>query len=254
LAHSYFNKYLGEIRVNVSDRLVGPTFSYELDQNDVFTDLVVVGIQPPVRLRIKLDREVKRRLPVRLTTSGLLPVNLDYLVRPAITPDSVLVTGPERFFPPSGAVLTEPLAEDRLQESGATILALVLPHPDLQLGGREVTASFRLAQIIERTMPNVPVIPLVDAGSPEVAVSPPVTDVMVRGVADSVLALQGDRIVVTVPVGQLRTGVHKVAGQAGLPPWLTLIALDPAEFQIVVGRLDPVKADSLRHRSDSPRE
>jgi hypothetical protein len=197
---------------------------------------------------------VRRLLPIRLTTSGILPGNLDYLVRPAIRPDSVLVTGPERFFPPSGAVLTEPLAEDRLQESGETGLALVSPHPDLQLGSREVRARFQLAQIIERTVPNVAVIPLVDAGWPEVSVSPPVTDVTVRGVADSVLALQGDRIVVTVPVGQLMTRSQMVPGQASLPSWLTLIALDPADFQIVVGGADPVKADSLRHEADAPRE
>ena len=103
-------------------------------------------------------------------------------------------------------------------------------------------------------MANIPVIPLVDAGQPEVGVSPPVVDVMVRGVADSVRALQGDRVLVTVPVGHLGHGVHMVAGQVDAPPWLTVIGLDPAEFQVVVGQVEPIKADSLRTDRADPRE
>jgi hypothetical protein len=73
-------------------------------------------------------------------------------------------------------------------------------------------------------------------------------------VADSVRALRGDRIMVTVPVGNLPRGVHVVAGQADLPPWLTLIGLDPAEFRVVVGDFEPIKADSLRNGTENPFE
>ncbi len=76
----------------------------------------------------------------------------------------------------------------------------------------------------------------------------------VRGVADSVQALQGDRVVVTVPVGHLGPGVHMVAGQVDAPPWLTVIGLDPAEFQVVVGHVEPIKGDSLRTDPADPRE
>ncbi len=255
LTHNYFNRYIGEVRVNVADRVAGPTFSYELDQNDVSTDqVVVVGIQPPVRLRLKLDRELKRRLPVRLKLTGELSADLDYLTAPAVEPDSVMVTGPERFFPAEGVVITEPVDLSRVQNSGKVAASLVVPHEHLKMASKDVYVGFRVARIEERTLANIPVIPLVDAGQPEVGVSPPVVDVMVRGVADSVRALKGARIMVTVPVGHLVRGVHMVAGQVSAPPWIDVIGLDPATFQVVVGDLDPFEADSLRNAAENPRE
>jgi len=255
LTHNYFNRYIGEVRANVSDRAAGPHFSYELGSNDVVTDLVVIGIQPPVRrVRIKLDQKVQRKLPVRLSTSGNLPSDVAYLTTPIVVPDSVMVTGPERFFPASGAVLTEVVALDKLQASDDVTATLIAPHQHLTMASKNVRALFRVARVQERTMANIPVIPLVDAGQPEVGVSPPVVDVMVRGVADSVRALQGDRVLVTVPVGHLGQGVHIVAGQVDAPPWLTVIGLDPAKFQVVVGHVEPIKADSLRTDPADPRD
>ena len=254
LMHNYFNTYIGEVRVNVSDRTVGPSFSYEVDQNDVYTDLIVVGVQPPVRLRLKLDRELKRLLPVRLVTNGTLPGDVDFLTEPTVTPDSVMVTGPERFFPASGVVMTTPVELGRQQNSGESTVALMAPSEYLKLAARDVRVRFQIARIEQRTVANVPVIPLVDAGQPEVGVSPPVVDVMVRGVTDSLQYLSSDRILVTVPVGNLERGVHMVAGQVSLPPWLTLIGLDPPEFQVVIGTVEPVKADSLRAAPEAQRE
>ncbi|MDX2475339.1 MAG: hypothetical protein QNL91_16715 [Candidatus Krumholzibacteria bacterium] len=254
LTHNYFNRYIGEVRVTVSDRPAGPTFSYELDQNDVFSDLVVIGIQPPVRLRLKLDSEVQRMLPVHIRTSGALASNVGFLAPATVAPDSVMVTGPERFFPPSGMVNTKAVDLNRMNDSGQETVSLILPHEHLKMASKDVQVSFQVAAMEERTLANIPVIPLVDVGQPEVGVSPPVVDVMVRGVADSVRALRGDRIMVTVPVGNLPRGVHIVAGQADLPPWLTLIGLDPAEFRVVVGDFEPIKADSLRNGTENPFE
>lgn len=254
LLHNFFNRYLGEVRVNLSDRVAGPTFSYELDHNDVFTDLAVIGVQPPVRLRIKLDREVARTLPVRLATSGALPTGRAFIAPPRVVPDSVVVTGPERFFPAGGMVNTAPVELGRVGESAELTVALKEPHEHLKMASRNVRVLLPVAPVIERTLANVPVIPLVDAGQPEVGVSPPVVDVMVRGVADSVQALRSDRILITVPVGGLDLGVHLVAGQASLPPWLTLIGIVPPQLQVVVGDLQPVRPDSLRPAPEIPHE
>jgi len=254
LTHNYFNRYIGEVRITVSDRPAGPSFSYEVDRNDVITDMEVVGVQPPVRLRIKLDNEVQRMLPVRVRTSGSLPRDVGLLAPMTVVPDSVMVTGPERFFPQSGVVSTDAVDLGRRRESGQESASLVLPQEHLKMASRNVQVGFQVAALEDRTLANVPVIPLVDAGQPEVGVSPPVVDVMVRGAAASVRSLRADGVSVPVPVGGLARGVHVVAGQADLPPWLTLIGLDPVEFQVVVGDLEPVKADSLRNRTENPVE
>jgi hypothetical protein len=243
LAHKYLNRYLGEVRVNLADRTPGPAFSYEVNPGDVFTDLTVMSVFPRVRLRLQVDRMAQRYLPVSLQTDGSLPTGLDYLEPPSVSPDSILVRGASRFLLEGLEVPTLRVNLDRLKESSVFPLSLASPGPFLHLGMDEVSASFKIAALEDRTLANIPVIPLVDAGQPEVGVSPPVVDVMVRGVADSVQSLDRSRFLVTVPVGSLPEGVYLLSGQIEHPPWLTLIGMNPSEFQVIVG--NPVTLPAL---------
>ncbi len=95
------------------------------------------------------------------------------------------------------------------------------PRGQVVLGTREIEIVIAVAPLMERTLANVPVVPLVDAGQLDVSVSPPIADVMVRGVADSMHVLTTDHVSVTVAVGNRGTGVYELPGQAELPPWLT---------------------------------
>jgi len=99
LSHDYFNRFIGEVRIDLTGHVAGPEFSYEVGTNDVFTDLVVVGIQPPVRMRLKVDDLWTRKLPVKVSLGGELPAQVAFLAPPVARPDSVWVTGPARFFP-----------------------------------------------------------------------------------------------------------------------------------------------------------
>ncbi len=132
---------------------------------------------------------------------------------------------------------------------------LVAPGEFLELGLPEVEVGFLVGQLEDRTLANIPVIPLVDAGRPDVGISPPVADVMVRGVADSVRALTRDRIAVVVPVDNLAEGVFVLAGQVVHPDWLTLIRLEPEQFQVIVGN-PPNRANGAASDNDGegPRE
>ena len=252
LAHKYFNRYLGEVRVSLTDQQPGPAFSYEVDRGDVFTDMTVVSIFPPVRLRLHIDEVVSRVMPVRLETDGSLPTGKAFLVAPVVNPDSVVVTGASRFFLTDGVVPTQRVNLDRMKESQDFPLGLVSPQEFLHLERSEVSASFKVASIEDRTLANIPVIALVDAGQPEVGVSPPVVDVMVRGVADSVRALNRNRFLVTVPVGQLPDGIYILNGQVEHPPWLTIIGLNPPEFQVIVGNPPAIPDSSVQGGVSEP--
>lgn len=238
LAHNYFHRYLGEVRVNVADRTPGPSFSYELASADVFTDLVVVGITR--RLRLHIDHLVSRRFPVELVTEGSLKADLAFLENPQVRPDSVRVTGPERFFPDEPIVRTVPVDLGRVTVSATVTVDLVQPHELLELAVKTGEVSIRVAVLEDRTLANIPVIPLIDAGLPEVGVSPPVADVVVRGVADSVRVLTKSRFLVTVPVGSRPDGVYLLPGRVDHPDWLTYLRLEPSEFQVIVGDSDAV--------------
>lgn len=254
LANKYFNRYLGEVRIDLANQPVGPAFSYEVGRGHVFTDLTVVNIFPPVRLRLQVDRVASRNMAVRLETDGALPEGKAFLVPPVVKPDSVLVTGPSRFFQPEMVVPTLRVNLERLKDSQDFPLGLTPPHEFLHLERNEVSASFRIAPLLDRTLANIPVIALVDLGRPEVGISPPVVDVMVRGVADSVRALDRGRLLVTVPVGDLAEGIYVLPGQVEPPSWLKVIALKPKEFQVIVGH-PSVPVDTTTSPADrlSPR-
>ncbi len=255
LTHQYFNRYIGEVRVNLTG-LADTTFSYQLDRADIFAEgLKDADIVRPRILTVTVDREVSRPLAVHLAADGSLPSGLDFVMAPRIRPDSVLVTGPARFFSEDLMLSTEAVELDRISGETRMTVDLVAPGEFLELGLPEVEVGFLVGQLEDRTLANIPVIPLVDAGRPDVGISPPVADVMVRGVADSVRALTRDRIAVVVPVDNLAEGVFVLAGQVVHPDWLTLIRLEPEQFQVIVGN-PPNRANGAASDNDGegPRE
>lgn len=255
LTHQYFNHYIGEVRFNLTG-LADTTFSYQLDRDDIFTEgLKDADIIRPRILTVTVDREVSRRLAVDLAADGSLPSGLDFVMAPRIRPDSVVVTGPARFFSEDLVLSTEAVELDRISGATRMTVDLVAPGEFLELGIAEVEVGLLVGQLVDRTLANIPVIPLVDAGRPDVGISPPVADVMVRGVADSVRALTRDRISVVVPVDNLAEGVFVLAGQVVHPDWLTLIRLEPGQFQVIVGN-PPIRTNGLAPGNDGegPRE
>jgi YbbR domain-containing protein len=244
LTHQYFNRYIGEVRANLAG-FSDSTFSYQLDRSDIFTDMKNADFKRLKILTLTIDHEISRSIAVTLDVEGSLPRDMDFVTTPRVTPDSVLVTGPSRFFSDGMSVLTEVVNLDRISENSEQTLNLVLPGDWLDLTETRVKAAFLVGKLENRTLANIPVIGLVDAGRPEVGISPPVADVMVRGIADSVRALTEDRISVIVPVDNLAEGIFVLAGQVVHPDWLTLIRLDPPQFQVIVGNPTILRNDAL---------
>jgi YbbR domain-containing protein len=235
LAHKYLGSYAGEVRLILADRGPGPAFSYQLGRADVFTDAEVLRLDRETRVRLHIDEEWIRTLPVAPVFTGTWPEDVGLLVPPHAMPDSVRVTGPSRFLAHLERLATAPIERDRFHRSTRHRVVLVEPHEHLRLQRSEVEVAIALAPLVERTLANVPVVPLVDAGQPDVSVSPPVADVMVRGVADSVRALTAVRISVTLAVGDRGEGVYLLPGAVEHPPWLTLLGVSPPRFRAIVG-------------------
>ncbi len=242
--HHFFQRDIGEVRINAWEWEPGTQFSYEIGNNEVYSDLKIVGIQPPVRMPIVVDRQQYKLLPIIQDNMGELKNNLAFLEPPQLKPDSVLVSGPSRLFLENTQVVAEPVDYSKLKGSERLSVSLVPPGEFLHLVTRQVSLDCRIAEISDRTLANITVVPLVDAGMPQVGVSPPLVDVMVRGVADSVQALTASRLLVTVSVGSREEGIYELVGQIDSPDWLEIIGLDPPEFQVIVGR-PAVSLDSL---------
>ncbi len=235
LRHKFFHHFVGEVRVDLSGRSSGPEFRYDLKASDIYTNLTAATIYPPVSIRLWIDEVDSLRFSVVMKLDNKLPEDMGLLVPIDIVPDSVLVVGPHRFFEPLPQVATQGIDLAKISSSVERDVDLVVDRPFLKLSPEKVQVSVQVGVIQERTLANVPVIPLVDAGQPEVVVSPPVADVKVRGVADSVLAMTRDRLLVTIPVGNRPVGNYSLPGQVDYPPWLTLMGIVPPKFQVIVG-------------------
>lgn len=236
LAHRYLNHPLGEVRVDLSDRAPGRPFTIALERGNVSSDLDVVDVVEPDRLTIRIDGQVTRRLPVSLSLVGSLPAGYGYVRRPAAAPESVSVTGPARYFPERLAVRTAPLDLSRLSGAGVVSLRVLPPDVHLRLSEHEVRVRYAVGPLAERTLADLPVLVAPDGALPdvEVAVSPPRADVMVRAVADSLRDLDPARLRVSVAASGLGPGVHLVPGQVEGPEWLTVIGVEPPQFQVIV--------------------
>lgn len=234
LTHQFFNKYIGEARVNLAG-FTDTTFAYRLDRADLFTELKDADLQRSQTLKLTIDHEISRRVAVQLDVAENLPRGLDHVTAPRILPDSVLVTGPARFFTDDLVVQTAAVNLDRISQDTELMSDLVSPGEFLELSETKVQVIIQVGRLEDRTLANIPVVPLVDAGRPDVGISPPVADVMVRGIADSLRILTKDRVSVIVPVDNLAEGTYLLAGQVVHPDWLTVIRLDPPQFQVFVG-------------------
>jgi hypothetical protein len=236
LAHQYFGRSLGAVRVDLSGLQPGPPLLFELKEADVRTEAEVVTLLPPVRLPLRLDWEETRRVPVRVPLRGRLPQDRLLAGPLQVRPDSVDVIGPRRFFGGLDSLATEPIDLAGLQRTLARDVPLVPPPRPLRTAGGTVHVTLPVAALAERVMANIPVLPLVESHLGEAGVSPPVCDVLVRGPADSVAALSPARLTVIVPVTDLGPGVHQVAGEVRHPAWVVSIQLEPPTFMVLVGQ------------------
>lgn len=247
LAHRYLQQPVGTVTLDLTEREPGRAFTVVLGPGDVASELTVTQVVEPDRLTVRIDGQLSRRLPVELTTIGSLASGYGYLTAPAARPDSIRVTGPARYFPDRPLVRTAPLDLARLEGAGELSLPLLLPDSHLVLDMPEVKVAYSVGRLAERTLADVPVRAIADDGT-EVGLSPAQVDVMVRGVADSLLALSPARLRVTVAAKGLASGMHMLPGDVQAPDWVTVIGLDPAQFQVVVGAAAPVTADGSRAR------
>jgi len=235
LAHRYLHRNVGEVRIDLTERTPGRPFTYLIERANVVTDFEVAGIVEPDRLTIRIDGQVTKRMPIELATSGSLPPGYGYLKLPAPEPDSVTVSGPGRYFPDQSVIYSAPLDLARLDGSGSLTLRVVPPDVHLELSVREVTVSYGVGMLAERTLADVPVVVLKGAGEPEVGLLPARADVLARGVDDSLRVLDGSRLRITVQASGLAPGVHLLPAEVEAPGWVTVIGLEPDQFQVIVG-------------------
>ncbi|MBD3222706.1 hypothetical protein GF314_15845 [bacterium] len=243
LAHQYVGWQLGTVQVNLANYRPGPPELYVIKESDVRTEAEVVTLLPPIRLPLRIDWRDEHRLPVQVPLRGQLPGDRMLAGPVSVDPDSVLVTGPRRYFQGVERVETETVELDDLDQSVDRELDLVpLPQP-LEAARRSVRVEIPVTPIDERVVANVPVV-TTDGGDGRVTgISPPVCDILVRGPADRVAALSPTELAVTIPVDGLEPGVHRLVGEVTHPDWVIAVRVEPEAFMVIVDRPGGVEAE-----------
>jgi hypothetical protein len=235
MAHEYLGVALGHVEVDLSGRPPESAPPLRLKEADVRTEAEVVALLPPVRLPLRVDHLDRRSLPVRVPRRGRLADGFRQSGPVVVTPESMLVSGPRRYFAGIDSLVTEAVDLTTLEATLDREIAIIPPPAPLETAAATVNVRVPVVALAERVLANVPVIPLVESHLGEAGVSPPVCDVVVRGPADSVATLTPARLSVTVPVADLEPGVHEIAGQVQRPDWVLDVRLEPPVFMVLVG-------------------
>ena len=236
LAHEYFNKRAGTAQLDLNRQKPGPAFTFEIEQDDVVSDLKVTGInRPGNRFRLRIDNQVTRTLPVAVSTTGELPAERVLLAPLVGQPDSVVVSGPERFLAVVTKVTCEPVDLTKLDKSATLTRKIVSPSPHLVVELTEIAIRANIDREVMKTLGNIPVVWIGDEGQPDAVVSPPVADVMVRGPGTAMDDQVRSQVVVSIPLTGLNAGIYRLAGQVALPDHLHLVAVEPDSFMVIIG-------------------
>jgi YbbR domain-containing protein len=140
------NPFQIDVQVVVRAEREGPV-EVQLQPEDVMgpEDVEVVSIEPNV-LRLHVDQEVRRLLPVEVPLVGEPAAGAQLSGRPRVEPSEVLVTGPRKVLSALNSVRTNPISLDGHAFDFTESTLLQTPDPLLQLQTQVVSVSIPMQQ------------------------------------------------------------------------------------------------------------
>ncbi len=140
------NPFQIDVQVVVRAEREGPV-EVQLQPEDVMMpeDVEVVSIEPNV-LRLHVDQEVRRLLPVEVPLVGEPAAGAQLSGRPRVEPSEVLVTGPRKVLGALNSVRTNPISLDGHAFDFTESTLLQTPDPLLQLQTQVVSVSIPMQQ------------------------------------------------------------------------------------------------------------
>jgi hypothetical protein len=198
-------------------------------QLGVRAGVTVESVSPSV-INLRFEPAASRTLPLALRTQGALPPDLALSSPVGVSPESVVVRGPQSSLLRLVSVPLEPLDLASIHESGVFTIAV----DTAGLGGAivepsEAVLGVRVEPLVERVLSRVPVQVDAAAGPPEVIVEPSVIELRLSGARTLVTAMDLTLLQVSVPSestrGLLPGEVRRVRFEVtGLPPLITAVS------------------------------
>jgi YbbR domain-containing protein len=152
------------ILVNLSDL---PEGEHEiiLDKNQVnlggVNDVDVVGILDNSRIKLTLDREITRNIPVRVDNLPSPKVSKGYIIvgEPEAKPELLSVSGPEETVKAINSIPIRSFIKNSISDTDRTLIAKVHAdlYPFVKIEPQEVTLYFNVEPLGERVFSGIPV-------------------------------------------------------------------------------------------------
>jgi len=159
----------------------------------------------PVTLQVSFEQAVSRTIPVALTVEGVLSTDLALSSELRISPESVLVRGPEGRLERLDSIPLRPLDLRRVGESD--IFTLAVDTTGLAIASvvpTEVMVAVRVEPMLVRVMDDVVIEPDVRAAGVTVVVEPPSVRLRLSGARTLVTAMDLTLLRVSVSADDLR--------------------------------------------------
>lgn len=207
------------------------TFTISPEEISIPRGIKVSVIEPP-QVRVRLDRLITRRLPIRVDIEGEPATGFQVQVdKVSVTPNVSLVTGPESILKKLAYIRTVPIdvvGRTRTFVKKAALEPITGQKPMKEDDLIEVTIPI-VESFVEKCIEGVDVKVLKDASSLWVSkVSPSKVDLTLSGPGVSLEELTAADIPVFLDVGSLEAGKHELPLKVILPEDITLISDIPA--------------------------
>ncbi len=188
----------------------------------------------PALITIKIDRKIKKELPVIIAFSGKQPAGF-LIVEARATPASVVIQGPEKILAPLEIINTKPIDLNGVTEAIKKEMTLELPEDLVAVSPTSVIIGEILIKekIVTRIFSDVPVA---GKSSPYTySITPPVINIDVKGPVNILNKMQTEKgLKPFIDIKGLKPGVYVRRAVISLPVKTTLVHVNPELFTIKI--------------------
>ena len=204
----------------------------EMLRPDLPRRLKVVRFEP-ARLKLRVERRARRRLPVKVSLDG--PPGVGYMLgEPSVTPAQIEVSGPASKVEEQKEITTEPLNVSGITETTERQALLAWAGNFMTFAPDRVMVTIPVKQVmVSRPFDAVP-ITIRNADGLEARVIPPRVDVTLRGPQLILNSYKVEDGQAWVDAAGLGVGRHEVPIQVDLPEGVELTRRRPETVTLQV--------------------
>ncbi len=201
--------------------------------------ITIVDIIEPKKLEVKVDKYVEAKRPVQIRHQ-IKPVAGYSLTGVIPKIDSVMVMGPEQIIQKIKSIQSQTIKIDGVRYPFTEKVTLISPYPGIvQIKPRQIMVQFKIEQIVERQLYNIPIqiINLPENLIPKAV--PPVISVRIKGSEERVKAIEAEQIAAIFDYRKdYKIGRSHYVPKIELPQGVTVVQVSPRSFRLLLKKKD----------------